>query len=146
MMAFRRREGEFFDVLETRDAEAREEALMAALAAHVAQARRQAPYYARVLQHVDPDQVTSRAALAALPLTRKSDLVMLQAARPAFGDLTAIPRAGRRASSSAPGRSTTPSRRGATSSASAARSSPPGCAPGRSCTTPSPATSRLPER
>jgi phenylacetate-CoA ligase len=91
MMAFRRREGEFFDVLETRDAEAREEALMAALAAHVAQARRQAPYYARVLQHVDPDQVTSRAALAALPLTRKSDLVMLQAARPAFGDLTAIP-------------------------------------------------------
>jgi phenylacetate-CoA ligase len=86
-----RREGEFFDVLETRDAEAREEALMAALSAHVGQARAQAPYYARVLQHVEPDQVVSRAALAALPLTRKSDLVTLQAGRPPFGELIAIP-------------------------------------------------------
>ncbi len=86
-----RREGEFFDVLETRDVEAREEALMAALSAHVGQARAQAPYYARVLQHVEPDQVASRAALAALPLTRKSDLVTLQAGRPPFGELIAIP-------------------------------------------------------
>jgi phenylacetate-CoA ligase len=86
-----RREGEFFDVLETRDAEAREEALMASLSAHVGQARAQAPYYARVLQHVEPDQVASRAALAALPLTRKSDLVTLQAGRPPFGELIAIP-------------------------------------------------------
>lgn len=90
-MRHRRREGEFFDVLETRDPEAREEALMAALSAHVAQARAQAPYYARVLQHVEPDQVASRAALAALPLTRKSDLVTLQAGRPPFGELIAIP-------------------------------------------------------
>lgn len=86
-----RRESEFFDVLETRDAEAREEALMASLSAHVGQARAQAPYYARVLQHVEPDQVASRAALAALPLTRKSDLVTLQAGRPPFGELIAIP-------------------------------------------------------
>lgn len=86
-----RREGEFFDVLETRNAEAREEALMASLSAHVGQARAQAPYYARVLQHVEPDQVASRAALAALPLTRKSDLVTLQAGRPPFGELIAIP-------------------------------------------------------
>ncbi|MCU0983533.1 MAG: AMP-binding protein [Acetobacteraceae bacterium] len=90
-MIRRRREGEFFDVLETRDAEAREEGLMAALSAHVAQARAQAPYYARVLQHVEPDQVASRKALAALPLTRKSDLVTLQAGRPPFGELIAIP-------------------------------------------------------
>jgi phenylacetate-CoA ligase len=87
----RRREGDFFDVLETRDAEAREEALMASLSAHVAQARAQAPYYARVLQHVEPEQVASRAALAALPLTRKSDLVTLQAGRPPFGELIAVP-------------------------------------------------------
>ena len=87
----RRREGEFFDVLETRDPEAREESLMASLAAHVAQARAQAPYYARVLQHVEPEEITSRAALAALPLTRKSDLITLQAGRPPFGELIAIP-------------------------------------------------------
>jgi phenylacetate-CoA ligase len=86
-----RRDGEFFDVLETRSAEAREEGLMASLSAHVAQARNQAPYYARVLQHVDADQVASRAALASLPLTRKSDLVTLQAGRPPFGELIAIP-------------------------------------------------------
>ena len=91
VMAFCTREGEFFDVLETRSPEAREEALMAALSAHVAQARAQAPYYARVLQHVDPDEVNSRAALARLPLTRKSDLITLQAGRPPFGELIAIP-------------------------------------------------------
>jgi phenylacetate-CoA ligase len=90
-MALRRREGEFFDVLETRGPEAREEALMGSLSAHVAQARAQAPYYARVLQHVDPEQVASRAALAQLPLTRKSDLITLQAGRPPFGELIAIP-------------------------------------------------------
>lgn len=87
----RRREGEYFDVLETRDPEAREEGLMASLSAHVAQARAQAPYYARVLQHVDADQIASRSALAALPLTRKSDLVTLQAGRPPFGELIALP-------------------------------------------------------
>jgi len=90
-MALRRREGEFFDVLETRDPEAREEALMASLSAHVGQARAQAPYYARVLQHVDAEEVTSREALAALPLTRKSDMITLQAGRPPFGELIAIP-------------------------------------------------------
>jgi len=90
-MAVRRREGKFFDVLETRDPEAREESLMASLAAHIAQARAQAPYYARVLQHIEPEEITSRAALAALPLTRKSDLITLQAGRPPFGELIAIP-------------------------------------------------------
>lgn len=83
--------GEFFDVLEVRDPEAREEALMGALAAHVAQARASAPHYARLLVEVDPEAVCTREALAALPLTRKSDLPALQAAHPPFGGLTTIP-------------------------------------------------------
>ncbi|WP_366937265.1 AMP-binding protein [Elioraea sp.] len=91
MAVTRRREGEFFDVLEARDPQAREEGLMASLAAHIGQAKAQAPYYARVLQHVEANQVGSRAALAQLPLTRKSDLVTLQAGRPPFGELIAIP-------------------------------------------------------
>ena len=83
--------GEFFDVLEVRDPQAREESLMASLAAHVAQAKAAAPYYARLLAHVDADAVCTRAALATLPLTRKSDLAAIQAAHPPFGGLTTIP-------------------------------------------------------
>jgi phenylacetate-CoA ligase len=82
---------DFFDVLEVRDPAAREEALMGALAAHVAQAKASAPYYARLLADVDPDAICTRAALASLPLTRKSDLVAIQAEHPPFGGLTTIP-------------------------------------------------------
>ncbi|TQF77813.1 phenylacetate--CoA ligase [Elioraea sp. Yellowstone] len=82
---------EFFDVLEVRDPEAREDALMGALAAHVAQAKASAPYYARLLADVAPDAICTRAALASLPLTRKSDLSAIQAEHPPFGGLTTIP-------------------------------------------------------
>jgi phenylacetate-CoA ligase len=43
---------------------------------------------------VDPAAVTSRAALARLPVTRKSSLAQLQKARPPFGGLTATPASG----------------------------------------------------
>jgi phenylacetate-CoA ligase len=82
---------EFFDVLEVRDPQAREEALMGALAAHVAQAKSSAPYYARLLAEVDPDAICTRAALAALPLTRKSELGAIQTEHPPFGGLTTLP-------------------------------------------------------
>jgi len=36
------------------------------------------PGFARILADVDPHSVTTRAALARLPLTRKSDLSELQ--------------------------------------------------------------------
>lgn len=83
--------GEFFDVLEVRDPEAREDALMGALAAHVGQAKASAPHYARLLAAVDPETICTREALARLPLTRKSDLPALQAARPPFGGLATVP-------------------------------------------------------
>ena len=79
---------DFFDPLETRSADAREAALMAALPAHVAHAQRHAPAFAALLQGVNADAVNSRAALARLPVTRKSELQALQqAARSQGGDV-----------------------------------------------------------
>ena len=69
-----------YDMLETRDPAQREAALMAALPAHVAQAQRMAPAFAEILQGVDAVQVTSRAALARLPVTRKHELLARQQA------------------------------------------------------------------
>jgi phenylacetate-CoA ligase len=79
---------DFFDPLETRNADVREAALMAALPAHVAHAQRHAPAFAALLQGVDSDLVNSRAALARLPVTRKSELQALQhTARSQGGDV-----------------------------------------------------------
>jgi phenylacetate-CoA ligase len=80
-----------YDALEARDPEARERALLAALPAQVAHARAQAPGFARILAGVEPAGVTSRAALAQLPVTRKSDLLALQKDAPPFGGLNATP-------------------------------------------------------
>jgi len=64
---------------------------MAALPRHVAHAKRNAPGFARILADVDPGQVSSRAALAKLPVTRKSELGELQKALPPLGGLNAVP-------------------------------------------------------
>ena len=80
-----------FDGLETRDPQAREAALFAALPAHLAHAKANAPGFARILRDVDPGSITSRAALARLPVTRKSDLKELQRAVPPLGGLNATP-------------------------------------------------------
>ena len=90
-MALKKSRIEFFDRLETRSPKARETALMAALPRHLAHARRRAPGWARILADVNPAKVTSRKALAALPVTRKSDLGELQKALPPLGGLNATP-------------------------------------------------------
>jgi phenylacetate-CoA ligase len=77
----------YYDILETRRPAQREAALMAALAVHVAHAKQEAPHYAALLADVDAPAIESRAALAALPLTRKSDLVQQQREHPPFGGL-----------------------------------------------------------
>ena len=82
---------EYFDALETRDPEQRERTLMAALPLQVGHAMKNAPGFARILTGVDPSAVTSRAALATLPITRKSELKDLQQALPPLGGLNAIP-------------------------------------------------------
>ncbi|HUD34172.1 MAG TPA: phenylacetate--CoA ligase family protein, partial [Variovorax sp.] len=66
---------DFYDALETRDPAAREAALLAALPAQLAHARSATSAFAEILAGVDAAAVTTRAALAAVPVTRKSDLL-----------------------------------------------------------------------
>ncbi|MBA3058080.1 MAG: AMP-binding protein [Gammaproteobacteria bacterium] len=79
---------DYFDTLETRDPAARETALMAALPAQVAHARASSPAFGQILQNTNPAVVTSRRALAALPVTRKHELLeRQQASRALVGDV-----------------------------------------------------------
>ena len=82
---------DFLDALETRDPEVRERDLLARLPEQVAHARANAPGFARILRDVDPGAVSSRAALARLPVTRKSELKALQAGSRPLGGLNATP-------------------------------------------------------
>jgi phenylacetate-CoA ligase len=81
---------EYYDALETRDPEARKRELMAALPRQIALAKERAPYYARLLDDVRPEDVTDRRALAELPVTRKSQLIELQARERPFGGLATV--------------------------------------------------------
>lgn len=79
-----------FDSLEQRDPQVRERDLMTQLPTLIAKAQT-APGWARILGHVDAGDVTSRAALAQLPVTRKSGLKELQKSDFPFGGLTTTP-------------------------------------------------------
>ena len=81
---------EYYDSLETRSAEAREGALMAALPDLVAQAAARSRGWAKRLHGVEPAAICSRKALAQLPVLRKSELKALQEADPPFGGLTTV--------------------------------------------------------
>ncbi|NQV61594.1 MAG: AMP-binding protein [Alphaproteobacteria bacterium] len=82
---------EFYDDLETRDPQQREEDLMAALSAQIAHAKAKAPHYAEAFADLDPAEINSRAALAAMPTTRKSDLAALQKKHPPLGGINTVP-------------------------------------------------------
>ena len=79
------------DSLETRAPDARERELMAALPQLIARAQ-QAPGWARILDGIDAASITSRTALAQLPVTRKSDLKQLQHDVLPFGGLNTTPK------------------------------------------------------
>src|SRR3954447_12434432 len=79
-----------FDSLETRDPSARERDLFARLPAQIAHAM-SSPGWAKHLAGIDPKSVDSRAALAQLPLLRKSALLGLQKEMPPFGGLNVTP-------------------------------------------------------
>jgi len=70
----------FLDDRETRDPAAREADLMERLAQQLAWAQQQAPATAQSLAGVDAGRIDSRAALARLPVTRKSELLERQRA------------------------------------------------------------------
>eukprot|EP01041_Mallomonas_annulata_P038595 gene38595-62132_t len=74
-----------FDTLETRSPAEREAAQMAALPSQIAHAQRHSAAFADILKGVDAASVNSRAALARLPVTRKSELLERQKATRAQG-------------------------------------------------------------
>jgi phenylacetate-CoA ligase len=77
--------GRYFDQLEVREPAAREAAQFALLADFMRMAVAKAPGWAEHLQGVDMGAVTSREALARLPVLRKGALKDLQARRLPFG-------------------------------------------------------------
>ncbi len=79
-----------YDALESRDPSAREKDLLSALPALIARAK-QASGWAAILNDVNPQDISSRAALAQLPVTRKSALKDLQKAALPFGGLNVTP-------------------------------------------------------
>ncbi len=85
-----------FDGLEAQDPSVRETRLMAALPQQIAHARAATDAFAQLLADIQPAQINSRAALATLPVLRKSDLAARQqsarADTPAdpFGGLSAV--------------------------------------------------------
>ena len=82
---------EFYDYLEVRDSQRREADLMAALSAQIAHAKAKSSHYAAAFADLDPAEINSRAALAAMPTTRKSDLAALQKKNPPLGGINTVP-------------------------------------------------------
>ncbi|WP_338414868.1 AMP-binding protein [uncultured Sphaerotilus sp.] len=95
---------EFYDAQETRAHAQREAAQFTALPQQVAHAAGRTPAFADILAGVDATSITSREALARLPVTRKSELLERQKAlrsREAFGGFSAIGWTGQPASAGA---------------------------------------------
>src|SRR5215475_5532824 len=133
---------EYYDALETRDAAVREREQFARLSATIACAM-SAPGWLKHLAGVDPKSVTSRAALAKLPVLHKSDISALQKQNPPFGGLNVTAPGKVRRLLMSPGPIFEPEGEGRTGTAQRALCSPQDFAPAISCTIPSPITSRL---
>ena len=91
-----------YDSLETRDPAAREREQFAQMPAFIAHAMT-AQGWAKHLAGADAKAVNSRAALAKLPVLRKSDFTALQKQFPPFGGLNATPAASARRLLMSPG-------------------------------------------
>ena len=131
-----------YDQLETRDPAQRELAQFNLLPDLVRHAMANAPGWAAQLKGVDAGAVTSRAALARLPVLRKTALKDLQAKSPPYGGFTTAPAASARAHLHvARARSSSPRASARTGGARRARCSRRACARATSSTTPSPITS-----
>ena len=67
----------------------REQSLLERLPAFISYAKQECRHYEQVLHHIDAKKITSRALLAQLPITRKSDLIQLQAKNAPLGGVNA---------------------------------------------------------
>jgi phenylacetate-CoA ligase len=81
---------DLYDALESRDPSTREHHLLSALPALITRAK-QASGWASILADVTPQDITSRIALAQLPVTRKSALKEMQQSALPFGGLSTTP-------------------------------------------------------
>lgn len=79
-----------YDDREIQSPDEREASLLQRLSSQIAHARHNAPAFAERLKDVDPQEITSREALAKLPVTRKSELMELQKGNRPFGGLTTV--------------------------------------------------------
>ncbi len=79
-----------YDARETRDPAERERDLFTRLPAQIAHARGHAPAFARLFEGIDPKAIGDRAALAQLPVIRKSELLQAQQAARPFGGFAAV--------------------------------------------------------
>ena len=77
---------EYFDDLETRSVEAREQELFSRLPDYLQSAKTSVPGWADRLANVDCSKITSRDALATIPVLRKDELTAAQMAFPPFGN------------------------------------------------------------
>jgi phenylacetate-CoA ligase len=84
---------EHYDWKETRDHAMREADLLSQLP-NILRRAMEAPGYAEHLRGIDPAAITSRTALATLPVLRKSDLPALHKAAPPFGGFVSKPASG----------------------------------------------------
>ncbi|MGB0855341.1 MAG: phenylacetate--CoA ligase family protein [Pikeienuella sp.] len=82
---------DFYDDLETRSSEQRAADLAIALPKQIANAIATAPAMAAHLGDIDPASITDRAALATLPVLRKSELSSAQKAAAPFGGFAPAP-------------------------------------------------------
>ena len=83
---------DFYDDLETQDPAAREVRLFSGLSEQVAHAQKHSKAFQTILADVDATTITSRTALATLPVTRKTQLFEIQKAQRAedpFGGFAA---------------------------------------------------------
>ena len=86
---------EHFDALETRSSADREAAQMSALPGQLAHAKQHSAAFADILRDIDVSDISSRAALTRIPVTRKSELLERQKAKrqhDAFGGFSALVR------------------------------------------------------
>ncbi len=81
-------DSEFYDELEIQDPDERESLHFESLARHLAQTREDSPYYQDLLKDIGPDTIKTRADLATLPITAKSDLGDLQKKNPPLAGMT----------------------------------------------------------
>ena len=80
---------DFYDSLEIRSPEDRERDIFSELPGLIRHAKANASAYAKSLADIDPLEVRDRDALAALPITRKSEMAGHQAETPPFGGFAA---------------------------------------------------------